>query len=80
MEQRLDPREVVRASLKKQCGDHFQRRLVGELTGNMIAAKTCANHDSAGTGVPNSFRVNSKICYFVDDFVDWLFDDVGQEG
>ncbi len=80
MKTRENAKEAMRTSLKEQCGDHLQRRMVGELTNDLITPKTCANRDAAGTGIPNPFRVNSKICYCTDDFVDWLFDDGGHEG
>ena len=48
------------------------RKEVGELLNGIISPKTLANLDSLGEG-PDRFKLNGKVFYPRDSFVQWLF-------
>lgn len=48
------------------------RRDVPRLTGNMVAAGSLANHDSAGTGPSEIVRVGNRVGYPRRALVEWL--------
>jgi len=51
----------------------IRRQDVPKALGNLISAKSLANLDSLGEGVPNSFRCRGRIVYPVQDLLNWLF-------
>ena len=48
------------------------RDLVKEFSGGMITPRTLANLDSQGKGPANRFLSGKKVCYFIDDLIEWL--------
>jgi hypothetical protein len=51
---------------------YVARREVERFTGGMIKARTLANRDSLGTGVPERFTVGTSVVYPVEALVSWL--------
>ncbi len=43
-----------------------------KFSGGVVTAKSLANHDSAGTGVSERFRVGRKICYPTVALAAWM--------
>lgn len=48
------------------------REDVGKFSGGLLHPATMANHDSAGTGPKNRFRVGKKVVYWVKDLIAWM--------
>ena len=48
------------------------RTEVGKFSGGALTSKSCANHDSLGTGVAERFRVGRKICYPTVALAEWM--------
>ncbi len=48
------------------------RTEVEDFTGGLVSAKFIANHDSAGTGPANRFKIGRNVGYNVDDLCAWL--------
>lgn len=50
------------------------RSQVKEFSGGLISPRTLANMDSLGTGPARRFKIGKKVCYYVDDLIEWLED------
>lgn len=48
------------------------RSEVAKFSGGVLDPRTMANHDSAGTGPKNRFRVGKKVVYWVKDLIAWM--------
>ena len=57
---------------KKWPSEVVTRDLVKEFSGGMITSRTLANYDSLGKGPANRFMSGKKVCYYVDDLIEWL--------
>lgn len=70
----LDPETLAALldSLRKELPPTFARTEVPRLLGGIIAVGTLANHDSAGDGPADSFRMGRRKCYRRDPFLTWL--------
>jgi len=47
---------------------------IGRFTGGLISAKSCANLDSLGQGIPGRVAVGRKVIYPVSCLIEWLRD------
>ncbi len=45
---------------------------VGKFSGGAVTSKSLANHDSAGTGPAERFRVGRKVCYPTEALALWM--------
>lgn len=52
--------------------DMVARKDVAKFSGGVLDPRTMANHDSAGTGPKNRFRVGKKVVYWVKDLIAWM--------
>jgi hypothetical protein len=48
------------------------RKAVGDFSGGTLSPKTCANEDSAGSGIEGRFLLMNQVVYPVDALVAWL--------
>lgn len=54
------------------------RSKIDKFSGGLLAPGTCANNDSAGTGIPGAFRVGRQIAYPVDSVIKYLVSRLGE--
>ncbi len=71
-----DKKSAVIESIRA-CANHWPSRIVARseipnFTGGAIAARSIANHDSAGTGVHGAFKIGRTVVYPIDNLVEWL--------
>lgn len=52
--------------------DCFTRKTAEKLTGGGVDARTLANMDSLGQGVPGRFKLGRKTMYLKEPFLEWL--------
>lgn len=72
----LSPQEAAKETIQqlsqKWPSPFVARSEISKFSGGLLAPGTCANNDSAGTGIPRAFRISRKIAYPVDSAIEWL--------
>jgi len=48
------------------------RSEVSRFSGGVLNSKTCANHDSNGTGPAGRVKIGRKVAYPIDSLIAWL--------
>jgi len=67
----LNPAENI---LKRCPGPVISREVAAHISGGLVTAKSLANLDSLGVGVPGRLRCGRKIGYPAENFARWLSD------
>jgi hypothetical protein len=73
VEARTNLKNLRDAMVKDWGAPVVARTEVARFSGGLTNARSCANNDSAGTGVAGRFRVGKKICYPAQALADWIF-------
>lgn len=64
--------EVILASAEKYESTFITRDRVESFTGGAIRARTLANLDSLGKGIPGAFKLGRRQCYPIKNLIAWL--------
>jgi hypothetical protein len=66
-----DPTSLVE-EMFKGAPAALSRAEVARRSGGAVSEKTLANLDSLGRGIPNRFRLGSKVMYETKSTIEWL--------
>jgi hypothetical protein len=68
----LTMEEIINQMADKWPSNCVARKAIREFSGGILSPKTCANEDSAGTGIEGRFLLMNQMCYPVESVIAWL--------
>ncbi len=66
------PKDIFQAMAEKWPSAIVARTEMRDFSGGAVSAKLLANADCEGTGPKGRFCIGRKVCYSVENAIDWL--------